>query len=569
MKDEPASPVAQTPNMPRSSLPRPSARISVTAGVSLALLVAAAVVAVYGSTVDYPLSYDDYHQVRPYTFAEVAASFGGNWDVTAIEKPFYRPLTVAFYALRFDLLGVNERAYRILSLLMLASAGTLLGWAVLALSGRTGTACAAAVLFAVHPAVPYSLASWATNQMHLLAMLLFLTGLLIWVLAPAGRSWPWVALIAVQVLLFLVKEDGIMFAPVLLLLHGTRALSTSGRWAWPPLPALTVLLGLVVVLPLWRYVALGQLGGYGAPSVQQAWTNLLAGPRAVLFQIPAKRPGQLVFAWLFNGIVATGLITAALTRRTSSLLLFAGGATVLVLFDLPFAFAVKAEQLHFIALGATVLFAAGVTALADVSVHRVVGWTALGLGAVACGTAALVAANIAADFAPCAPRTLYTNGIVRGWASVPAEITMGLPSTPATCSPGARRRLTTLPVITFGAYAWEGEGDERFRWSGQRLVYFVSQEKASLTQRMRLRNPSISSTSVSIRIDGRPWRDVAVSEAWQTITIPRPGLRGLFGGQSWTIEAIVYDTWIPARHDARSTDRRTLGIQLGATVDSP
>ena len=62
---------------------------------------------VHRETLHYGFDYDDYHFLRPYTPAEVLATFHGPWDLTGIEVKFYRPLTIVLYAVRFELFGLN------------------------------------------------------------------------------------------------------------------------------------------------------------------------------------------------------------------------------------------------------------------------------------------------------------------------------------------------------------------------------------------------------------------------------------------------------------------------------
>ncbi|MCX6544134.1 MAG: hypothetical protein NTV05_06920 [Acidobacteria bacterium] len=71
---------------------------------------------------------------------------------------------------------------------------------------------------------------------------------------------------------------------------------------------------------------------------------------------------------------------------------------------------------------------------------------------------------------------------------------------------------------------------------------------------------------MSIRVNGKPWREVTLTKEWQTITIRKPAPSSLFRTRSWSVEAIVGDPWIPNQVEAGSQDRRYLGIQLGATV---
>src|SRR5262249_4507228 len=93
------------------------------------LLAAAAVITslLYSPTLDYGFDYDDYHFVRPYSAADVVRAFRGPWDSSGIEASYYRPLTIAAFAARFQVLGLNSRAHHALSLALFAAAGCLTG----------------------------------------------------------------------------------------------------------------------------------------------------------------------------------------------------------------------------------------------------------------------------------------------------------------------------------------------------------------------------------------------------------------------------------------------------------
>src|SRR6476620_4555327 len=90
-----------------------------TASVSTFLL--------HGQTLSYGFDYDDYHFARPYSRADVIAAFYGPWDSAQIERPYYRPLTIAFYAARFEVLGINATAHHARSLVLFSIAATLAG----------------------------------------------------------------------------------------------------------------------------------------------------------------------------------------------------------------------------------------------------------------------------------------------------------------------------------------------------------------------------------------------------------------------------------------------------------
>ena len=73
-------------------------------------------VLVHGETLRYGFNYDDYYFMRPALPEQVLATFYGPWDDTGVMVKFYRPLTVAFSAARFQLFGLNAVVHHTASL---------------------------------------------------------------------------------------------------------------------------------------------------------------------------------------------------------------------------------------------------------------------------------------------------------------------------------------------------------------------------------------------------------------------------------------------------------------------
>ena len=129
--------------------------------------------------------------------------------------PFYRPVTVDCHAVRFELFGVNMRSHHAMSLAMFTIATALVMWSSGASHHASIVAAAAALLFITHPAMPYSLVAWVTNQMHLLQILVVLGALLWWDMVRArGVTW-WLPLLLFATVSFLIKEDGVMLLPAI------------------------------------------------------------------------------------------------------------------------------------------------------------------------------------------------------------------------------------------------------------------------------------------------------------------------------------------------------------------
>ena len=99
-------------------------------GLALLLLLTASIatLAVHRQTLSYGFDYDDYHFVHPYSRADVLRAFHAPWDAAGIERPYYRPLTIAFYAARFQIFGINATAQHTLSLVLFGAAARAKLW---------------------------------------------------------------------------------------------------------------------------------------------------------------------------------------------------------------------------------------------------------------------------------------------------------------------------------------------------------------------------------------------------------------------------------------------------------
>jgi hypothetical protein len=143
----------------------------------LAALAGATTLLLYRETLAYGFDYDDYYFLRPHSRSEVLATFTGSWDRSGIMVPFYRPLTIVFHALRFELFGLDPTLHHASSLTLFALTAVLVAWFVFRLTARAWAAVIAMLFFVCHPAMPYSLMAWITNQMHLLQILTVLGAL--------------------------------------------------------------------------------------------------------------------------------------------------------------------------------------------------------------------------------------------------------------------------------------------------------------------------------------------------------------------------------------------------------
>ncbi len=528
--------------------------------VALPLLAACLAVAIYHHSIGYGLNYDDYHFVRPYPLAEIAAAFTGTWDPTHIEVPFYRPLTVAFFAARFVLLGFHPAGYHVASIALFALVAMLAGVFVRVTTGRESHAVLATALVCVHPAMVQSLVGWITNQMHLVEALLVLATYLAWFQARVNpRGW-WRVLVPACAAL-LVKEDAVMllisvaFVHVLFRRLADRSLPPAPRWFLLAAVAIPAAFALV------RYEALGGLGGYGRPDASTAVRRIASTIWLVLFQTSGRQPVERAITFALYAAVPIGTVAALVRGGAARFLVLAGGG-LLVCFSLPFAFATKAQQLHLAALTTCIWLTGALASLAGAFKNRPARCAAWATLASLLVLMAWVSSAAVRGFAPDAPYTLYTDGIVRGWAVVPEEIREML----------ARKRPGGPPVgvadldqIIYGLGASErtASGDT-FRWSGERIEVFTRASRGVVRLEANATMiPQIGRTRVTVDIAalGFPPRELVLSSD-DAVPLSIPFSRRWFVPAGVpSIRMRIHPTFSPAVV-FRSKDDRTLGIQV-------
>ncbi len=523
---------------------------------------------IYSPTIYYGFYYDDYHFVRPYTAHEVLSSFDGPWDASGIETAYYRPLTICLYAVRFAALGLNARAHHIMSLVMFGAAAALFAVFVSLITGSRTAGLLGAGVFIVHPGMPYAAIAWITNQMHLAQMIVVLTALNCWFAVRHRSPQWWMPLLAFQAAAFLIKEDGIMLIPAIVVLHLLRKYFVERDLPHVPLPFLTAAAVLGGSLLMLRSTALHGFPSHRLPSFDQAWTNWSSG-FGVFRLVPAKRPWQLTASWFVTLAPVTALVA---WRRAPREVRFAMVASLALaaLFDLPFVFLIKPEQVYLITAGAALLIAASLTAVLGAFARQrllQIAVVAIAVGGLA--AMAAVARNIARDFDPYGPIVLRTDRIVEEWAAVPLELREYLASK-RTSDPADRPDpdpSRALPVVAFGLHGRERSPDGiPLRWMagatadvfvrrGTRLVSFSARH-----ERGAFREPA----HVRIEADGRTVTDTMLDDGrWHRFDIPLPqrawmGLSGMH-----RIRVSIDHAWVPAKIIPGSGDGRTLGLQIG------
>jgi hypothetical protein len=557
-------------------IPEPEAAVKgrLASGPSTALIagpVAAAVLLVsliYWPTLHYGFYYDDYHFVRPYTAHEVAQTFYGSWDTASIETPYYRPLTICFYAVRFAALGLNARANHAASLLMFALAGTLLAIFAGRITASRAAGLVAAVVFAVHPGLPYAAVGWVTNQMHLAELIVVLTALLWWFFVRHKSAW-WIPLLAFQAAALLIKEDGVMVFPAVVVLHTLRKWIAERELRHVPWTFLLTGGVTLAGLLLLRAQALQGFPSHRLPSFDHAWGNWTFALDGAFRFIVTKRPWLTAATW-FATLV---LLAAVLLWRwlpPGIRFAFVAGLAISVLFVLPFAFIVKREQLYLIDTGAALSLTAGISGLFHVLRGQRVALIASSV-LVAGGVVAMaaVARNISGDFDPFSPVVLRADRIVEEWAAVPVELREYLASkrTAASAERPDPDPSRALPIVAYGFHGRETSPDGvSLRWMagptadifvrrGTRLVTFAARH-----ERGAFREPA----HVRIDADGRLVTDTVLDDGrWHEFAIPLRQRAWTGLGGMHHIRLALDHAWIPAKVIPGSGDGRTLGLQIG------
>jgi hypothetical protein len=544
-------------------------RLTRAAGsIGLALLAAASAFLLYGPTLGYGFHYDDYAFIRPHSLGDLQSSFVGSWDRTGIMVPFYRPLTVAFHAARFELFGLNADAHHAAGLAMFAACATLAGLVVLRFSRSRAAAALAVLFFVTHPSMTYAQAVWITNQMHLVESLVVLSALVWWHVVAARRLVWWLPLLLLAAAAFLIKEDGVMLVPVILALHWIRRRLAEPALPHPPLAFVLLAAGLLVALILARAEALGQLGGYGQPTAAGAWRNFTVGLSRVLRLVPADRPWQPAASWYATLLP---LVALAAWRRAPAhaRVLVAAGAVMAILFNVPFVFVTKHEQMHLVASGAVVILAGSAYAVVQVLPH--LSLRALATGGAIAGILAFaaVARDISTDFEPFGPIVLAHDEIVRGWAAVPDELREYLASKR---EPGAAARVSAnpaeaIPFVAFGLHPTEYSRLRPFRWMSQSTSEIhVARGIDVMTIPLRhnigaFREPA----RVTIHSDGRLVDELTLEDMqWRVSQIAFRDRYLPLLAKMHRVRITIPHAWVPAERIPRSKDHRTLGIQIGA-----
>jgi hypothetical protein len=545
----------------------------ILAALVVILIACAGTWSVYRETLQYGFDYDDYHTIRPYSQQEILATFHGPWDAHGeVMAPFYRPLTVAFHALRFELFGLNSTAHHAMSLALFAIGAALMAWLVFRFTNRATAAVLGMLVFISHPAMPYSAVAWITNQMHLLQTLVVFGALVWWDAVRARGLWWWLPLLLFGAASFLIKEDGVMLLHAIIFLHALRRRVAernlrSVPWGFVALAGLLILALMIV-----RFYSLRGLGGYGPTSWAAAWPRVVGSLDGVFRLVPADRPWQPLASWFATVLPFLALVAWRWISPGARLCL-ASGAAIAVAFALPFVFASKAEQLYLVGLGASLVLTGASMAMVELAGRMPAPRTvsAVAVAAVATGLVSFVVVtrDITRDFEPFGPIVLARDDTVRTWWSVPPELREYLARKR---EPGSAERMSANPIdelsqVSFGfwvrevsptgtPYLWmtEPQVEIQVGASARQVSVPIRHEIGAFREPARAFIVANGRFVEDLRLDNADWRTVSIA-------LRQRGVAGI--ARMHRIKIAIDRVWRPSDVIPGSTDTRVLGLQVG------
>lgn len=514
---------------------------------------------VHWPVLGYGFVYDDYAFLQPLAWSDVGAAFSATWDPTGVMVPFFRPLTVLLHKLTFDAFQFDARLYHLLSLALVGLAGGFVGLWIAAVARATWAGMLGAAITVVHPAGVFSMTAWITNQMHAVQAVLLGLALWAWWHVRERGALAWVPLLVLQIVAFLVKEDGIVLLASILVLHAVRP-GVPWRRRLPPAAILAAAPALCGLLLWWRTVALGGLGGYGAAITwERSLVTLSAGPRALL----ASPVGVGLVAW---AVVAAAFVAAWRSRTPGTrdaAFLVASGLAIVLVWNLPFVYVTKPEQYYALTIGASIALTGAVLALVRTLPATVAWRAAVGLAVGAWMVAAATDSRLLArHFAPARGHALATDDIVREW-NLPHEMDEFL-----VVKGEAVRQRQSLPslhafarTVSYGFHPEELDGGgHAFRWTRGAATVFVHRRFAEFRCELRaLAGGPEDDRRLRVLVDGREAEALVLEDGrWTEIAVRIPSSRL----RSFARVDIDAGSWRPSETIAGSNDGRELGVQV-------
>jgi len=253
--------------------------------------------------------------------------------------------------------------------------------------------------------------------------------------------------------------------------------------------------------------------------------------------------------------------------------LLLNGVALAVLFNLPFAFVSKPEQMYLVGIGATITLTGAAVALLDLAGasrgRRAAPAVVVAVLLTGLLSFAAVARDVMRDFDPFGPIVLAHDDIVRTWGPVAPELHDFLARKR---EPDARSRMSSNPVdelssVTFGVHNREMSSDGvRYMWMNSSRAEIQIRGDARLA-RIPLRHPIEAfreATRARVVVDGRLADDLPFDNpAWRQSMLPlRPETAPRIGGMH-RVRIQIDRAWRPSEVIRGSTDERLLGLWIG------
>lgn len=188
--------------------------------VPVYLLITGLICLLYSRTAGFDFSYDDFWQIHRNSLivpVDGSAQSALNLFTTPTSPgDLYRPVTLLTYRITHDLFGLDPAPFHLFNLLLFSIVCCLAYRMFVGLVPHPQAACAAALLFAVHPVNVESVAS-IVGRAEMLAAFFGMAGALFFVRAgsalKAGPRWIWLlSALTSLVLGFMAKESALVFA---------------------------------------------------------------------------------------------------------------------------------------------------------------------------------------------------------------------------------------------------------------------------------------------------------------------------------------------------------------------
>lgn len=157
--------------------------------LTMAAISVVAVLALYFRTLHFGFYWDDFDDLRPWTWPELASTFVGQYQPWAREGIyFYRPLTSVYLATATTVFGLNSVALHVIPLFTLSIAATLTGLFAHRETGSRSAGAIGSLIYAVHPLTATAVGPWIANQYQGFLVIAVLGALLIWRRQP-DAAW--------------------------------------------------------------------------------------------------------------------------------------------------------------------------------------------------------------------------------------------------------------------------------------------------------------------------------------------------------------------------------------------